>query len=47
MNIVEATIVLPLTILISMSMIVMMMGSYNNLISQIEIHQEEIIDVYE
>lgn len=47
MNIVEATIVLPLTILISMSMIVMMMGSYNNLISQIEIHQEEIIDIYE
>ena len=47
MNIVEATIVLPLTILISMTMIVMMMGSYNNLISQIEIHQEEIIDIYE
>lgn len=47
MNIVEATIVLPLTILISITLILFMMNSYNDLIYQTEMHQEEIIEIYE
>lgn len=47
MNIVEATIVLPLTILICFSMIFIMLGYYNDLIEQIEYHQEAIIELYD
>lgn len=47
MNIVEATIVLPMTILIIFSMIFLMMGYYNALLEQIDIHQGIIIELYE
>lgn len=47
MSIVEASLVLPITILIIFSMVFLMMGFYNDLLAQTEAHQEAIIMLYE
>ena len=46
MRFVEATLVMPLTLLITSALIALMMGFYSDLGEQIEAHGEEIKDVY-
>ncbi len=46
MRFVEASLIMPLTLLITSALIALMMGFYSNLGEQIEAHGEELKDVY-
>ncbi len=46
MRFVEASLIMPLTLLITSALIALMMGFYSNLGEQIKAHGEELKDVY-
>lgn len=46
MRFVEASLIMPLTLLITSALIALMMGFYSDLGEQIETHGEELKDVY-
>lgn len=46
MKFAEASLLIPLTILIIVSLIYLMMGFYNDLIAQIEIHTGELDEIF-
>ncbi len=46
MRFVEASLIMPLTLLITSALIALMMGFYSDLGEQIEAHGEELKDVY-